>query len=189
MRLLSKGRRGIVYVDQHKGVEIAVKVAKPRSNAFRMLQSEAYWLEKANEKGIGPKFIGLNEKGLLMEFIRGEEFRKWHLNYKGTKAYRDVLKDVLKQCRILDIIGLQKEEMHHPLKHIILTKKSKKWRATLIDFERSRSSLRPSNVTQFCQFLRSLNEKHCSNWKEVLINYKNNPDSKNFEKVLKCFYF
>src|SRR3989344_8569931 len=54
--------------------------------------------------------------------------------------------------RTLDLLKLNKEEMHHPHKHIIVDRKGK---PSLVDFERARIVSRPKNVTQFCQYLRS----------------------------------
>ena len=55
------------------------------------------------------------------------------------------------QMHKLDKIKVDKEEMHHPVKHVIVSKGI----PHLIDFERTRYSQNPKNVTQFCQFLIS----------------------------------
>ena len=50
----------------------------------------------------------------------------------------------------MDQSKLQKEEMHHPYKHIIVTPKNQ---PVLLDFERLHFSNRPSNVTQFVEYI------------------------------------
>ena len=52
----------------------------------------------------------------------------------------------------MDGVGVNKEEMTRPWKHIIVTPAGE---AILIDFERCRETRLPKNVTQFCQFLIS----------------------------------
>jgi len=64
-----------------------------------------------------------------------------------------VLKNVFEQCYKMDKLGLNKEEMHHPVKHIVVQKNGK---PVLLDFERCKSRKRQHNVTQFCQFVISV---------------------------------
>jgi len=87
----------------------------------------------------------------------------------------------------MDGLGINKEEMSHPPKHIIISKKNKK--PVLIDFERSHYTLKPSNVTQFCDFLVSGNilklfkNKNIEIRKDKIIElakiYKNNINKNN----------
>jgi len=58
---------------------------------------------------------------------------------------------------VLDKLGVNKEEMHHPYKHVLITKKQK---PVLLDFERCHLSEKPKNVTQFCQCVASEYMKH-----------------------------
>ena len=48
---------------------------------------------------------------------------------------------------------MDKEEMHHPYKHIIIDRKTKK--PVLLDFERCHKTQEPKNVTQFCSYIIS----------------------------------
>ncbi|MBI4139889.1 hypothetical protein HY483_02925, partial [Candidatus Woesearchaeota archaeon] len=61
-----------------------------------------------------------------------------------------VAKELLKQCKILDSIGVEKGEFSRPLKNAIVTIKK---RIVLIDFERSRRVANPKNTRQALQFL------------------------------------
>ena len=62
-----------------------------------------------------------------------------------------MIKKVLLQCHELDRIGVDKEEMHRPFKHILV----KNDKPVLIDFERAHMTKKPKNVTQFIQYLIS----------------------------------
>ena len=93
-----------------------------------------------------------------------------------------MLKDVLRQCFILDKLKINKLEMHHPVKHIIIDKKP-----VLIDFERSYYTENPKNVSQFCQFLMSNSKDLKINRKELIFrvkNYKKRPSKSTFKGIL-----
>ena len=64
-----------------------------------------------------------------------------------------VLKEIENQCKILDKLKINKEEMHKPIKNIIV----KKNKPILIDFERCHYTQRPKNLNQFKQFLKRIN--------------------------------
>ena len=78
----------------------------------------------------------------------------------------------MEQMFIMDKLKINKEEMSHPQKHIIINKKNN---PILIDFERSRYTIKPSNVTQFTDFLMS---------KEVSTILKNNNIKVNNKKII-----
>ncbi len=92
-----------------------------------------------------PKVYSINLRNLEieMEFVRGKFIRDI-LNDK------DAILESLKICRKLDILGIQKEEMRNPQKHII-----KSNRIVFVDFERSVFKEKPSNLTQFLNYLNS----------------------------------
>ena len=93
---------------------------------------------------------------------------------------------------IMDKLKINKEEMSHPHKHILIDKKNN---PILIDFERSRYTIKPGNVTQFSDFLISTNvltilkEKNININKNKLINaaktYKKQQNKNNFNNILK----
>ena len=61
---------------------------------------------------------------------------------------------------------VNKEEMHHPLKHVLI----KDTKAVMIDFERVHYTEKPKSTTQFCQFISSkkildiLKQKGCTHF-------------------------
>ena len=101
------------------------------------------------------------------------------------------MKRVFKQLFIMDKLGIQKEEMHNPYKHIIVDKKGRPW---LVDFERASFSKAPKNVTQFCQFLASkevsaiLRDRGIVIRRETLLemakNYKKSRSEQSFKAIL-----
>ena len=91
----------------------------------------------------------------------------------------------------MDKMNIDKEEMHHPYKHIIIEKKSKK--PVLIDFERCHKTIDQKNVTQFCSYIISdfmlnvLKQKGIKVNVEKMIDsarkYKKEMSKKNLERI------
>ena len=96
------------------------------------------------------------------------------------------------QMFVMDKLKMNKEEMSHPQKHIIINKKNN---PILIDFERSRYTIKPGNVTQFTDFLMSKdvstilkNDNMKVNNKKIISAakiYKKKQNEKNFSNILK----
>lgn len=146
--MFAKGHRGIVYTGIFDDKMIAIKNKRPDSKAAGRIENEARWLKFLNKKGIGPKYIDFEGGILFYEFVDGgfiEDFAE-RANKQDIKK---VLKDILEQCFVLDKLRINKEEMHHPVKHIIVSRN----KPIMIDFERVHATEEPKNVTQFCQFL------------------------------------
>lgn len=189
MEYHSKGKRGIVYVAAHKGKKIAIKMKNPRSKALSRINIEAEFLKKLNKYGIGPRFIFFDEGKLAMEFIEGELFEDY-IKKNTKKKILKVIKDILKQLHTLDKLKINKQEMHHPWKHILIRKDL----PILIDFERCRYTEKPKNVSQFLHYLsgkriiKILSEKEIKLNKEKIIavsrDYKKHPSLK---KILSIF--
>lgn len=164
VRLLARGKRGMVYsalgkVGKEGGREreVAIKVANPRSEALNRIENEAKWLEILNKEGIGPRLFCLRQAGagipayLVMQLIEGRRILDF-LAEADAAGIRGVLGEVLSQLLALDRLGVNKGELHWPVKHIIVRPGNS---AVLLDFERCRRTERPKNVTQFLQFLAS----------------------------------
>lgn len=157
VRLLARGKRGIVYSALKNKKDMAVKAANPNSRAINRIENEAKWLKILNKEGIGPGLLGFQQAEgavpvyLVMEFIEGERILDF-LARAEEASIRSVLKEILRQLLILDGLGVNKEEFHWPVKHIIVRPGNG---ITLLDFERCRKTQRPKNITQFLQFLAS----------------------------------
>ena len=91
----------------------------------------------------------------------------------------------------LDELKITKEEMHHPIKHIMITKDND---VKLLDFERAHNTIHPKNVTQFCQFLIHTSTNNLLKEKDILIdrekvikfgkNYRKKWEKKIFEQII-----
>ncbi|MBR9700176.1 hypothetical protein GOV09_06990 [Candidatus Woesearchaeota archaeon] len=149
--LFAKGKRGVVYLDDYKGERIIVKVKNPSSQAAGRIAIEADFLKKLNEKGIGPRFYYFKDDELGREFIDGEMFEDYLASHTKEEIL-SVLVDLFNQLFVMDQLKINKEEMHRPVKHI-LVRKDKPY---LIDFERCHYTEKPQNITQFVQYLVKL---------------------------------
>ncbi len=149
VRKLAHGHRGIVYTAAYRGRKIAVKAKRKDSRAKGKIRNEAKWLKKLNKRGIGPKFIFEGKGYFSYEFVEGK-FIADYVKENQKEEIIEALREVMRQCHVMDRMGISKEEMHHPRKHIII-----KHKPVLIDFERCHETKKPQNVTQFLQFLSS----------------------------------
>lgn len=150
IRYFTHGHRGILYTGKYKGKKITIKAKLQKSKAEGRIANEAKWLKKLNKHGIGPKLVLSGDGFFAYLFVKGVLFPEF-AEKAGKRQLKKVIKDVLSKCHALDRIGVDKEEMHRPYKHIIV----KEGRATLIDFERAHESKKPKNTTQFIQYLIS----------------------------------
>jgi len=183
IKYFAKGKRGIIY----KKGNFVVKVKNPESKAVKRIRNEAEYLKLLNKYNIGPKFISYSKGKLKMKLVKGD-FIIDFIKKNDKKKIIKTLKDVLKQCFVMDKLKINKLEMNRPFKHIIADKK-----AVLIDFERCYKTEKPKNVTQFVQFI--INIKSLLLKKNIKINknkfiglskkYKSNMDKKNFNNLIK----
>jgi predicted Ser/Thr protein kinase len=191
-KFLARGKRGIVFLEEQDGEKICVKKPNPKSTAIYRLENEARFLQKLNAYGVGPKFISIKENELRMEFVDGERILKYFENNDKDKIKKIILL-VFGQLRIMDELHINKKEMTNPYKHIII----RSHRPIMIDFERCSYSNKPSNITQFCQFLvrektrMILEEKGVIFGKQKILElakiYKNEPSGRNFHEIRKVF--
>jgi len=190
VQFFMQGKRGMIYTCSKGKKKIVMKIKRPESKAFGRIRNEGKWLAFVNKMGIGPKMIFKNDDMVLYIFAEGE----FILNYCKTaskKQIKDVLREVFKQCYKFDQAGVDKEEMHHPMKHVIIDNKGK---ITQLDFERMRYTKVPKNVTQFCMFLTLgksasvLKQKGLSYDREEIIQlskaYKKSKSKKDFDAIL-----
>lgn len=161
----ARGKRGVIYkgmqdknkfikthLSSGKLIPVAVKVERGDSEALNRIQNEVYWLKNLNTKGIGPKLLFNELNYFIYEFVDGEEIYPWILHSEKEDIV-PVLESLIQQCFILDQLKITKEEMHHPLKHILIKPNNQ---PVLIDFERCHLTDNPKNITQFIEFLARL---------------------------------
>lgn len=176
----AKGKRGYIY----RSGKYVIKTKNPDSDKDPV-ELEAYYNKKLNKIGIGPKFYYFDKKRNFMvrEFIDGINVLEWMKDKKKSEIKKVIL-DILDQCRKMDLAGINKMEMTHPHKDIIIDKKNKPW---IIDFERCKETEKPKNVTQFLQFLhaRKLIKIEMDEIIEISKRYKKNLSTKVFENIKK----
>jgi release factor glutamine methyltransferase len=189
VKKIAKGHRGLIYTGKLKGVKIVVKRKRPSSKAVGRIQNEAKWLKVLNKHKIGPKFRFVDKDYFVYNYVKGE-FLPDFIVHASKARIKKVLISVLKQCFILDKLKVNKEEMHRPLKHVIIGKK-----IVMIDFERVHKSNKPKNLSQFLEYLKRgyvlklLRKKGFKYNRKQLLNlskqYKEDISIKNFKEILK----
>ncbi len=181
----TKGHRGILFTGNYKNKKIVVKAKLPESKAVGRIQNEIKYLRILNKKNIGPRLLFYNKDFLVYEFVEGSFIVDYIKDNDKNKIIK-VLKNVFNQLYIIDKLMVDKEEMHHPLKHVIIGKKitlldakkskisgiSKTAKAVLIDFERCHKTKKPKNVTQFGDFISSRYVSSILKNKKIKINKK-----------------
>ncbi|MBI2140969.1 methyltransferase [Candidatus Woesearchaeota archaeon] len=190
--LFEKGNRGALYKGSYSGKTVVVKAKRKESAAVATIENEINWLRRLNKEGIGPKLL-MHWKGsdwFAYEFVEGEFITDFISTCKEAVKVKGVIIQLLQQCRRLDEMGVNKEEMLRPQKHVLIGKSGK---ITMLDFERCRKTLRPKNVTQLCQFLAGdyatsmLRQKGININREELLaaaqQYKHKQNEENFKRV------
>ncbi|MBT4539403.1 methyltransferase [Candidatus Woesearchaeota archaeon] len=156
------GKRGNIYtayLDKKDNVKshfakselfkVAIKTERKESKAENRIQNEIKWLKILNRKSIGPKLIFARDNYFVYPFVEGEFILGWIKDH-DRREIQNVLLKILKQCHVLDGLNVNKEELHRPHKHILVNENQ---HPVMIDFERCYSTDKPSNVTQFTEFL------------------------------------
>ena len=157
LRYFSKGKRGLIYKGVYKEkksskkIVVAIKVQNPKSEAQNKISYEQKILKFLNKKKIGPLFLFGGKHYFVYRFAVGKFFKDYILKASSLQI-KKIISDILQQCYILDTLHLNKQEMHRPLRHIIVSQNSKEL-VTLLDFERVTPSENPKNITQFLDYL------------------------------------
>ncbi len=192
----TKGHRGLLYIGDYKKKKVVIKTEKKESQAIGRIENEVNYLKILNKKGIGPELYVYDKKFtyFVCQYIDGAFFPIWleHSTKNNKAMIKKTIKNIFTQCFRMDKQKINKEEMHHPYKHIIIEKATKK--PILIDFERCHKSQEPVNVTQFSSYLISnfmillLKEKGIKVNKDKVIaaakKYKKEMSKKNLDKIV-----
>ena len=171
----SKGKRSLVYKFIKGNKEYIIKSKHPKSEAIGRLENEAKFLKILNKHSIGQKLVDAGKDYIVYEFVKGEFLPDVKLNKK-------LVIEILRQCRILDELKINKEEMHHPVKHVLIDKN----KIGMIDFERCHYTEKSKNVTQFLDYLFSIKFlERTKNVLEVVKGYSKDQSNKNFQEIIK----
>jgi release factor glutamine methyltransferase len=186
----TKGKRGFIFIGNYKNKKIAIKIKNPESEAILRINNEIKFLKILNKKNIGPKLLLSNKGYLIYEFVDGNYIVDY-LKDNGKERIKRALKNIFEQLFIIDKLKINKEEMSHPPKHVIIDKKNK---PILIDFERCHKTEKPSNTTQFCSFLVSNYVRTILKSNKIKINkdniihaakiYKKQQDKNNLNNII-----
>jgi release factor glutamine methyltransferase len=180
----AKGRRGFAYTAKYKSKSCIVKITNPKMPGLETIAKEAMWLQKMNKLGIGPKLYYSDNEIVIMEYINGPRILDFiEKSKRNKKIIVSMLLKILDQLYLLDNKCLAKTELTLPLKHILI----KKGIPVLIDFERTKYVVKPSNITQFLQFLSYVPLAACIKYdKTTLIELsKDYLKTRNIEKIKK----
>jgi HemK-related putative methylase len=152
VKKLARGKRGLVFTGMYKGEKVAIKSKHPKSEALDAIMNEYNVLDYFRNEGLEciPHVVLTGHNYFVYEYIDGELLPDY-ITKHGKKVILYVLQKILGYMRDLDVLGYTKEEMHRPHKHVLIKDDEIK----IIDYERCRKTLKPKNVTQFCQFLTS----------------------------------
>jgi len=165
LKYFTKGHRGILFTGTYKNKIITIKAKLPESKATGRIKNEIKWLKILNKHNIGPKLLFCEKDFFAYEFIDGDFIVDYFKNNKKENI-KKAIKDVFKQLFMMDKLKINKEEMSHPPKHIII----KKNKPILLDFERCHKTKKTANVTQFCSFLISNYIVNILKCKKIKIN-------------------
>jgi release factor glutamine methyltransferase len=147
---LAEGKRGFIFTGKWKNKKIAIKIKKLESKAENTILKEVKWQKALAGKKIAPKLYFYEKDFIAREFIDGDFILDYFEKSSRDKIKRIIIK-IIEQLILLDKLKVSKEEMHHPIKHIIVRRDI----PYLIDFERMHKTEKPKNVTQFFVFLSS----------------------------------
>lgn len=184
IKYFAKGKRGMIFTAKFRGKKVAIKIKQKETKAQNIIENEAKMLMRLEKYKFSTKFLFKNKNYLVYEFIEGEYLKNW-IKKTSIKNAKDVLIKIINICRLLDTLGINKEEMHHPWKHVIIRKSDVKF----IDFERAHFTQNPHNVTQFLNCTTVILHSLKSSFdKEHLIllskTYKKNQSDENFMEIL-----
>ncbi len=192
IQYLTHGKRGNIFtglwnknihnkkIITKKLVKVAIKTKRKESQAHNRIENEVNWLKVLNNYDLGPKLLFSGKNYFVYKFVEGEFILDW-IKKNNQKNVIATLIKIIKQCFILDQLGINKEEMHHPQKHILVSD-----RVVLLDFERVSRTEKPKNVTQFVEFLVRFKFIKREIVLPLLKKYKKDLSKKNLEKIIKA---
>lgn len=188
-KLIGKGCTSVVCLGATERSQVALKIRRSDSNR-ESLGIEATNLEFANSFGVGPRIYGARKNAISMEYIRGQNFARWLEGEVQTEEVRRKVMDILEQCLLLDLHGLDHGELSDAKKHIMIGENGK---AYIIDFEsssRSRKCRNLSSVVSYLFYKESVSRLLCMHiaWEkntlnEIMKGYKAAPSERSFEEL------
>ena len=154
---IAKGWSSYIWLATNKnGKKFAIKGVREKSNRKNLAEREGGMLSLANTIGIGPKLIEVNEKEnfVVYEFVEGENFLKFvkggGIEKHSKKEIYKFVKELIRQCLVLDSIGLRHTQLQVG-KNILVTKHKGKIFPVIIDFEKASIDFEKKKEANFGQ--------------------------------------
>jgi len=158
---IAKGWSSYIWtIKDSNGTVFVKKEVREKSNRKNLAEREGKMLTLANTVSVGPRIKEINYKKnfVIMEFIKGKKLFDWILCEEfervSKKEIYDFVKELIRQCLLLDGIGLRHTQLQVG-KNILVTKKQGKYFPVIIDFEKASISTekREKNSGQIASFL------------------------------------
>ncbi|KAJ9462725.1 hypothetical protein DIPPA_10686 [Diplonema papillatum] len=180
-------------------VDGAHKAVKQPYQSSAVLDKELSCLLEANKVGVGPSVDRgrSTSSSVVMEYVDGIPFAEF-LSFAPPSLARWAVRELLLQCQRLDAAGIEKGEMTHPQRHVVVCPKLAA--LFLIDFDKGShvpGSVVFRNVTQVAQYLSSsrivgLLSAHgvavdISAVRAAAKEYKNRPQRDSLDNLIACF--
>jgi len=194
---LTHGHRGFIHTGYLKNStddfekKVAIKSQRNDVAAMGTVNNEITQLKVLNSVNIGPKLLFSGDNFFVYEFVEGK-FIIPSIETSCKKNIFLILNNVFEQMFVLDSKNLNKEEMHNPVKHVIVKPDCS---ITLLDFERCKYNIKVHNVTQFCQFISSVKLSEVLLLKDIIFDkdklidlareYSSNVSRESFDAILK----
>lgn len=153
VRLLAYGKAAWIILAKDKKTKklFALKLEKVRSTRVKMVEKEAKHLTIANAYNIGQKLIkyDLNARVLMWEYVEALPLKEW-IKTADKKKINVLVKELLKQSRLLDDIGLDHGQLAGDATNILVKKSGT---PVIVDFEKGSDSRKPHNYNVMINFL------------------------------------
>lgn len=191
--LVGIGTVSVVVRATVNGEERALKIR--RCDANRKSMNEEYRLTGiANRVGVGAYAYSATKDFIVMQLVEGKEIEDHLRSIKGNGTrdrVREIIHNLLNQCRKLDLIALDHGQLSDLRKHVIMAGDE----PYVIDFESSGIGRTPKNVTTATQHLfiggrpanfvrRTLGMKSYDLLLEALKKYKRDMSDENYVLIL-----
>jgi putative serine/threonine protein kinase len=158
------------------------------------MEQEARITAMANRVEVGPTIYSHSRDLILMRLLESREIGNWvrSLSGRGRRSQaRELVHDLLNQCRKLDIMGIDHGQLSNLRKHAVVAK-GRPW---IIDFESAGTNRKPRNVTTAAQYLliggalspvmrRILGVRDTENLKMLLAAYKRGLSDYSYSQIL-----
>ncbi len=173
-KILARGRHAVVLLNNG----YCIKIEKDIPAAKNAISSEAKWLKYMQGKDFASKFKEYDKKlrYIIYRYVEGKYLPNF-LDESNKKRSITVVKKCLEICRELDKLGINKGEMHKPVKHVIVDYP----KVTFIDWERCHKTKKPKNVTQFTSYLFQRGQLKDL---DAVKQYKKSYSDKDFKKIV-----